>query len=68
MKKMNLNKRSTEFGTFHEHENEMNSNYDSLGDSYNNEKQTTNESSNSSEKEECHDLGCHSTRSQKSNR
>ena len=68
MKKMNLNKKSTEFGTFHENENAMNSSYSSLEDYYTKDNQQNNEQEGSSEKEECYDRGCQTKRNRKSNR
>ena len=76
MKKINLNKKSTnsntygtEFGTYHEYDNEINSNYDSLGVTYENEIETANEQNDSSKKEECTSKGCRSKlENKKSNR
>jgi hypothetical protein len=67
MKKINLNKKntdsntySTEFGTYHEYDNEINSNYDSLDDYSTCKKEKSNEKNESSKKEGCHDKGCRS--------
>ena len=67
MKKINSKKTSTEFGTYHEQENEISSNYDSLRDYSSKEESRTNEQ-NSSKKEECCEESCYSKRNKNLNR